>query len=123
MIMSNQVQYIVEWTINEGALDTVKRMAAETVEAVNAKEPKMMAFHWYVNEDESKFYLIEWFAGADAIVDHFENVGKALSELFNYAQISRFEVFGDLTEKSRAAVEQLGAQVFSHWNGFTRLPV
>lgn len=121
--MSNQVQYIVEWTINEGALDIVKRMAAETVEAVNAKEPKMMAFHWYVNEDESKFYLVEWFADANAIVDHFENVGKALSELFNYAQISRFEVFGDLTEKSRAAVEQLGAQVFSHWNGFTRLPV
>lgn len=121
--MSNQVQYIVEWTINEGALDTVKRMAAETVEAVNAKEPKMMAFHWYVNEDESKFYLVEWFADADAIVDHFENVGQALSELFNYAQISRFEVFGDLTEKSRAAVEQLGAQVFGHWNGFTRLSV
>lgn len=120
--MSNQVQYIVEWTINKGALDTVKRIAAETVEAVNVNEPKMMAFHWYVDEDESKFYLVEWFADADAIVEHFDNVGQALGELLNYAQISRYEVFGDLTEKSRAAVEQLGALEFGHWNGFTRMP-
>ncbi len=116
----NQVQYIVEWSVNEGALDTVKQMAAESVESVEANEPKMMAFHWYVNKEQNKFYLVEWFEDADAIVDHFANIGESLGELLNHAQIARYEVFGDLTEEARQAVESLGAQTLGHWDGFTR---
>lgn len=119
-IMNNQVQYIVEWIIKEGSLDTAKKMAVDATEAVQANEPKMMAFHWYINEDQSKLYLVEWFEDADAIVDHFENIGESLAEFFNYAEISRYEVFGDLNEEAQRAVEGLGAQTFSHWNGFTR---
>ncbi len=119
-IGGNQVQYIVEWTIKEGSLETAKKMAADVTKSVAANEPKMMAFQWYINEDQTKLYLVEWFADADAIVDHFENVGEALGEFFNYAEISRYEVFGDLTEEARRAVEGLGAQTFDHWDGFTR---
>lgn len=120
MLMNNQIQYIVEWTIKDGSLETAKKMVADVTKSVAANEPKMMAFHWYINEDQTKLYLVEWFADAGAIVDHFENVGEVLGEFFNYAEISRYEVFGDLTEEARGAVEGLGAQTFNHWDGFTR---
>ncbi len=52
--------------------------------------------------------------------DHFDNIGESLGELLNYAQITRYEVFGDLTEEAQQAVESLGAQTLGHWDGFTR---
>ena len=37
----------------------------------------MLAFHWYISTESAgltKFYLVEWFAGADAILAHFDNI-------------------------------------------------
>jgi quinol monooxygenase YgiN len=120
-ILSNQVQYMVEWTIKEGQLATAQAMAASTVETVAANEPEMMAFHWYLDEDESKLYLLEWFANADAMVVHFDHIGPSLTEFFNFAQITRFEVYGDLSGGAQAAVSALGATTFEHYSGFTRM--
>ena len=116
----NQVQYTAQWTIHEGELERFKEIAKSGTALVEANEPEMLAFHWYFNEDESQAYLVEWYANADAIPHHMQNVGESLGQLLEISELSRFEVFGDLTDGANETLTPLQPDVFSHLHGFTR---
>ena len=116
----NQVQYTAKWKIHDGELDSFKEIASSSTELVEANEPEMLAFHWYMNEDESEAYLVEWYANADAITHHFQNVQEPLGALLEISDLARFEVFGDLTDGATETLAALRPQTFSHWEGFTR---
>jgi hypothetical protein len=116
--MSQDVQFVLELEIE--APEAFKECAKAAAALVEASEPTTIAYRWFLNPDETKCYIIEWYPNADVIPAHLALVGPTLGEMLKVAQITRFEVFGDVTGAAKAALEGAGAAIFPAWIGFTR---
>ena len=118
--MTNEIQYTIEWTIKPDQLDAFKELAKKVISMVQDNEPDMKGYQWYFNSDESKCYTSEWVADSEAILAHIGNVGEELPKLLAHCDITRFEVFGNINQQAREALEGLGAVTFGYFDGFTR---
>ena len=118
--MSNEIQYLIEWTIKPGGHDSFKSMANNFSAEVEANEPDMRGYQWYFNADESKAYTSESFKDSDAVMTHLGNVSDALPGLLEHCDISRFEVFGNPSDAVKEALGGFGAVFNSYYAGFVR---
>ena len=118
--MSNEIQYIVEWTIKSGGLDSFKKLAKQATTLVQENEPEMKGYQWYFNSDNTKCYTAEWHTSSESMLAHLQNVGEILPKLLGHSDITRFEVFGNPNQQALEAVNSLGANVFGYFTGFTR---
>lgn len=114
------IGYVIELTINEGGLDTFKKLAAEYAAATEAGEPGTTTYQWYLAADGSKCLLHEAFTDSGALMQHLGNVGPSLPNLLAVSPITRVEVMGTPSDEAREALDGLGATYFPHFVGFSR---
>ena len=117
--MADQIQYAVKWVIHEGKLDEFKALAAEATALVESNEPNMLGYHWYMDAAQKNCTLIEQFPSAEHILVHLGNVGGVLGKLVEISDIS-IDVFGEIGDEARAALDPLGAVYHDHLSGFSR---
>ena len=118
--MSYSIRFVVEFTVNEGKLDIVKQLLTPLIETVEAKDSGALSYEFFFNNDESKFYILEWYKDSEAALAHMGIVKDPLSRLLEVSQGTRFEIFGNASDKLVQALTPFGAQFFKHWGGFTR---
>jgi quinol monooxygenase YgiN len=116
----SKVFYIVEFTINEGQVDTFTDMAKGFISEVEATETGTLGYQWYLTEDGSRCLIQETFESSEALLVHLGNVGPNLPALLEIAPLGRLEVFGPVSDAARGALDTLGAQYFSSIGGFDR---
>jgi quinol monooxygenase YgiN len=119
------VKSTVELIVSNHQLPNFKRLAREMNAIVRRDEPRTLQCQWFFHEGEDKWHLTEIFADSEAFLKHIEDVAPQLEELLEIAEVSRFEVFGDLSHKARAVIATFGVKYFSLWDGVSReiLPV
>jgi quinol monooxygenase YgiN len=118
--MANPVQYAVEFTIKEGGLEEFKNIASQIIPLVEANEPLMLGYQWYFSDDGSKCFVVEQYSDASGILAHLQNVGGELPKILEFSDLTRFEVYGDVSDEIKEALAPLGATFHSLWNGFAR---
>ena len=112
--------YLFELTIEAGKLDEFKAKAEGYTEAVRKDEADTLEYQWWIAEDGSRCLLKETFTSSEALLQHLANVGPSLPDLLAIAPITRFEVFGEVSDAARAELDGLGANYFAHHTGFDR---
>lgn len=117
--MADQIQYAVNWKIHDGKLDQFMALAEKATETVEAKEPNMLGYHWYLNDDRTHCTLIEQYPSSEHILTHLENVGPLLGQLLEVADVS-IDVYGAISADAKAALDPLGAVYHAHACGFSR---
>jgi quinol monooxygenase YgiN len=118
--MERSIRFVVEFTINDGKREAVKQLLTPLIEMVEAKDSGALSYEFFFNKDESKFYVLEWYKDSEAALNHMGIVKEYLSKLLEVSQVTRFEIFGNASEKLVEGLTPLGAQFFTHWGGFTR---
>lgn len=118
--MTNQVQYLVEFTIADGKTDEFKSLIHSLIEKVKKNEPGIDSYQLFHNSGENKGYMIERFPDSAGVMAHLAHVGPMLPELLELAPITRFEIFGNISKEVEEALISLGADSFSYLAGFNR---
>ncbi len=118
--MTTSIQTVVEFTINDGKIDTFKQLGKEYIELVKANEPNMLSYQFYFNDDESRCYALEFYKDSEAVFAHLENVAEVTPRALEVSQIIRVEIFGNVSDELREAVSALNPQINKHWDGITR---
>ena len=118
--MTNSIRFVIEFITAEGELDTVKKVLTTAIETVNANDPGALSYEFFFNHDESRLYAVEWYKDSDAALAHLGIVGKILPKLLEVARVNRFQIFGNPSEGLVQALDPLGIQIITHWDGFTR---
>lgn len=118
----NEVQWIVEFTIKADKLDTFKKIVEEITRIVRQNEPGAKSYQWYFNDDETKCIITEWYSDPEAALAHLNGEGarKLLPKLLEVSEITRLEIYGDPGKEAQKRLEELGAQTFHFFTGFTR---
>lgn len=117
------VKFTVELVVQRHQLSDFKRIAREMNTIVRKDEPLTLQCQWFFHEGEDKWYLTESFPDSDAFLHHLGDVGPQLSQLLEIAELSRFEVFGELSLAARATIASFGVKYFTLWEGVSREPV
>jgi len=130
--MAEPFIFIGTYTIKEGKLEAFKKYLRDEkfIELVEANEPRLLAFNFYVNEDGSEVTFVQVHPDAESMEFHMEvaseHIGRAYGEFLDNAG-SSIQVYG----KPSAGVLEMTRQLAGsgvplnvkpqHLGGFTRL--
>ncbi len=118
--MTKQVQYTTEFKIADDKVEEFKKIMHSIIESVEKNEHDLNAYQVYLNAEENKAFIVEWFKNSEAILIHLANVGPVFPKLLAIAPVMRLEVFGNLTKEAEDALRSIGAQIFKYHEGFIR---
>ena len=96
-----ELQGIVRFTFHEGKVEEFKRLSAECLEVVRAKDAGTLQYDTYFNGDESEAIVLERFRDSDALILHSQNMAPFMESIMATGAVSG-ELLGDLSEELRA---------------------
>jgi len=118
--------FVTTHTINPGQLEAIRRLGREFADHVEANEPGLVAFHFYVDAAGTEVASVQVHPDA-ATMDRYLGVAEPkIREALELSSTSRVEVFGTpgpLLAQVLAHTAELGAEVVvkgEHLAGFTR---
>lgn len=93
---------IARFRIHDGKTDEYKRLSAQAMEIVRAKEPGTLQYDTYFNEDGSECVVIERFRDSDAAMEHAVNLAEVSAEVLAIVSVVHGEILGEPSPELRA---------------------
>lgn len=127
--MSGPFIIISTWGIKDGKLEELKRFQRELSRIVEEKEPQLIAFNAFLNEEGTEMTSIQVHPDAASMDFHLkvirEHLGDAMSSVADFAEPKNMEYYGTPPESLQASVSGRGGNLITkpiHLGGFTRSP-
>lgn len=125
--MAAPLIHIFSATIKEGQLEGFKKYALEHAEFTEAKHPRLLAFHYYANEDGNRVYVVQVHPDADSLEFHMQEVvAQHGVQAYQYLEegSESSEIYGEPSDAILEGLREYGVS-FSvkpqNLGGFTRL--
>ena len=93
---SSEIQGVARLTFHEGKVEEFKRLCAEFIDIVRARDTGTLQFEIYLSDDESECVIYERYRDSEAVIDHGAHVGDVMPAIFGtgYRVPSRRAAFG-----------------------------
>jgi predicted metallo-beta-lactamase superfamily hydrolase len=128
--MAGPLIYIGTYTVKNGKLEECKQRLGELVDLVETNEPRLIAFHIYLDEQASTISVVQVHPDSDSMEFHLKVVSEHLTGAFEYLEATVGEqLYGSpsdtLADMLQAYAEPEVAVSFIpvHEVGFTRATV
>lgn len=118
--MAGPIQLYGEIAIKDGGLATVKEMMQGAISTTKEKDPGVLSYQFYFNDDETVMYALETYRDGAAMLQHFASLGDGLEEMFSVVTMQAMHVFGEVPPEVAEALTPMGAKYFKSFGGFTR---
>ena len=92
---------IARFRFHPGRIEEYKRLSAQAMEIVRAKEPGTLEYSVFFNEDESEAVVIERFANSEALLEHGANMAEISEGVLQTGTVEG-ELLGEPTDEMRA---------------------
>jgi quinol monooxygenase YgiN len=100
-IIMGELQGIVRFTFHAGKVEEFKRLSAECMAIVRAKDVGTLQYDTYFNDDESQCIVLERFRDSDALILHGQNMAPLMESIMATGTVAG-ELLGDPSEELRA---------------------
>jgi predicted metallo-beta-lactamase superfamily hydrolase len=128
--MSAPLVYIGTYTIKNERLEEAKQRLGELVDLVETNEPRLIAFHVYLNQQGSKISVVQVHPDSDSMEFHLKIVSEHLTSAFEYLETTESEQLYGAPSETLAEMLQAYAEpgipvtfMPAHEIGFTRASV
>jgi hypothetical protein len=125
--MGEPFVYVGTWTIKPGKFEEARRWLAEHVELIETNEPRLVAFHFYFDEEGTTASVVQVHPDSASMEFHMELIAEHLGGAFDYIDaILSEQYYGPMSEslsETLAKWEGPGVKVTKmpvHEAGFTR---
>ena len=88
---------IARFRFHPGKVEEYKRLSAQAMDIVRAKERGTLEYSIYLNEDESEAVVIERFEGSEALLEHGANMSEISAAVLKTGTVEG-ELLGDPAE-------------------------
>jgi quinol monooxygenase YgiN len=92
---------IARFRFHPGKVEEYKRLSAQAMEIVRAKEPGTLQYDVFLTEDESEAFVIERFRDAASMIEHAANMAEISAKVLQTGTIEG-EILGDPGPEIRA---------------------
>jgi quinol monooxygenase YgiN len=112
---TTELQAIVRFRPHDGALEEFKRLSAQCMEIVRAKDTGTLQYDTFFNDDETECIVVERFRDSDALIQHGENLAHLMDAIIATGSVSG-ELLGEPSPELRARFGPGGpVQLFTPW--------
>ena len=110
--MVSELRGIVRFKFHEGKVEEFKRLSAQCLEIVRAKDTGTLQYDTFFNEDESEAIVLERFTDSDALIQHGANLAH-LMEAILATGACYGELLGEPSAEIRANLKGGPVQLFT----------
>jgi len=127
--MSEPLVFVGTYSIKEGKLEETKKNLQEVTDLVEANEPRLISFNFYLDEEGGKATCVQVHPDAASMQFHMSVIAEHLQNTFEYLdKTESLELYGSAPDELVAGlaeyVEPGALRVMpAHEVGFTRAAV
>ena len=125
--MTEPVVYIDASEIREGMFEELQVAMKELVAFVEANEPKLISYGFFLDEQRSRMTVVAVHPDSDSLEFHMDIGGPEFRRFTELIRLQKIEVYGSITnaalERLRQKTEMLGSgtvTVHDLYTGFAR---
>jgi hypothetical protein len=107
-----ELQGIGRFEFHEGELEEFKRLAAQCMEIVRAKDTGTLQYDVYFNDDQSECIVLERYRDSEALIEHAAHLGDLGEAIFATGWVSG-ELLGDPSAELKAMMAGSGVRLFT----------
>jgi quinol monooxygenase YgiN len=107
----NELRGIVRFSFHEGGLEEFKRLSAQCMEIVRAKDTGTLQYDTYLNEEQSEAIVLERFRDSEALIQHSENLAHLMEAIVATGTVTG-ELLGQPSADLRAKLEGSPVRLF-----------
>ncbi len=121
--------YVGTYSIKPGMLEEARKRVAELVDFVETNEPRLIAFHCFLDEEGSKLTVIQLHPDSASMEFHQQVNAKHFATAFDYLEMHSDRYYGPISDALAAELSKWyepGVEVIRmpvHEGGFTRTNV
>ena len=108
----NELQGTGRFKFHEGELDEFKRLAAQCMEIVRAKDTGTLQYEIYFNDDQSECIVLERYRDSEALIEHAAHLGDLGQAIFATGWVSG-ELLGEPSAELKAMMAGSGVRLFT----------
>ena len=108
----SELQGIARFAFRDGQLEEFKRLAAQCMEIVQAKDTGTLQFEISFNEDQSECFVLERYTDSDALIEHARNFGDLGEALIRTGWVAG-ELVGEPNGELKAMMASSGIRLFT----------
>ena len=108
----SELQGIARIKLHEGKLEEFKRVAAQCMEIVRAKDTGTLQYNIYFNDDQSECIVLERYRNSEALIEHAEHIGDLMEAIVAMGDVSG-ELLGELSAELRANMADGPVRLFT----------
>lgn len=97
----SELHGIARFKLHEGKIEEFKRLSAQCMEIVRAKETGTLQYDIYISEDQSECIVHEAYQDSAALIEHLANLGDLMQAILATGSVSG-ELLGDPSPELRA---------------------
>ncbi len=98
----SEILGIARFRFHEGKVEEFKRLSAQAMEIVKAKDPGTLGYDTYFNDDETECVIVERYRDSDALIAHAANLAELFEPILSIVDVVHGEVLGDASPELRA---------------------
>jgi len=109
MPMAEPVVFVSHFSINEGALDALRRYTEETTQELERDKPRTGVFVSFINDDLTSASFIHVFSDADSMDAHVQGAEERSKAAYEYIKPAGWEIYGRPSEATMEMFRQAAA--------------
>jgi quinol monooxygenase YgiN len=103
---------IARFRFHPGKVEEFKRLSAQAMDIVRAKERGTLEYAVYFNEDESEAVVIERYVSSEALLEHGENMNDSMAAVLATGTVEG-ELLGEPSPELRAKLTGPEPELFT----------
>ncbi len=92
---------IARFTFHEGKVEEFRRLSAQAMEIVRAKDTGTLQYDIYFNQDQSECMVVERYRDSESLIEHFAHLGDLADAIIATGSVSG-ELLGEPSPELRA---------------------
>jgi quinol monooxygenase YgiN len=97
----SELMGIARFKFHEGKVEDFKRLSAECMEIVRAKDPGTLQYDTFFNADQTEAMVIERFTNSEALIEHGKNMAPLMEAILETGSVNG-ELLGEPNAELRA---------------------
>jgi quinol monooxygenase YgiN len=107
----SEIQGVARFKFHDGKVEEFKRLSAQAVDIVRAKDTGTLQYEIYFNDDQSECVVYERYRDSDAVIEHSAHVADVMPPIFATASVSS-ELLGEPSAELAAMLVGAGVRLF-----------
>ena len=108
----SELQGIARFKFHEGTLEEFKRLSAQCMEIVRAKDTGTLQYEIYFNDDQSECMVLERYRDSEALLAHTAHIGDLMAAIVATGSVSG-ELLGAPSAELRANLADGPVRLFT----------